>query len=102
MEIKPKSGIYICRMFHVIEAWDKVLSIEYISWCKEVIKIKRLLFPSELCLDSYPTKYQSDWMCGIYSRRSACLSYNICMSVCTNVCLCIDLTSTSSLGGGDV
>ena len=73
MEIKPKSEIYICRMFHVIEAWDKVLSIEYISWCKEVIKIKRLLFPSELCLDSYPTKYQSDCMRGLYSLSYSCL-----------------------------
>ena len=41
-------------------------------------------------------------MCGIYSCRSACLYYKIYLSVCPDVCLCIDFHFTSTLGGGDI
>ena len=48
------------------------------------------------------TKYQSDWMCGLYSRRSACMYYQVHLPVCPDVCLCISLPFTSTLGGGEV
>ena len=41
-------------------------------------------------------------MCGLYYHRSACLSYQVCMSVCPYVYLCINLPFTSNLGGGKV
>ena len=67
-----------------------------------MINIKRLILPSELRLDYSPTKFQSDWMCGIYSCMSAYLSYHIRMSVYPDVCLCIALPFTSNLGGSDI
>ena len=63
---------------------------------------KRLLFPSELQLEYYLTKYQSDWICDLYSRRSVCIYYQVCLSVCPSVCLFISLTFTSTLVGGDI
>ena len=67
-----------------------------------VNNIKRLHNSSELWLDSSPTKFKSDWMCGIYSRMSACLFYRTHLSVCPDINLCIYLPLTSTLGGGDV
>ena len=54
-------------MIHAMEAWAKVLAIKDNSWCKKVLRLIRLLYPSEIQFDSYPTKSQSDWMCVIYS-----------------------------------
>ena len=94
------------------KSWYSVHSMPW-EWCrwylqkkifvvKKVIKIKRLIFTSELWLDSSPTKSQSDWMCGIYSRRSTYMSYQVCLSVYPYVYLCIGFPLTSNLGSGDV
>ena len=42
------------------------------------------------------------WMCCLYSSRSACLYYQVCMYVCIDGCMCIAFTFTSTLGGGDL
>ena len=61
-----------------------------------------MLFPSELRLDYYPTKSQSNWMCGLYSQRSYCLSYQIFLSVFPDASPCIAFPVTSTVEGGDV
>ena len=67
-----------------------------------MINMKRLLLPPELRLDYSLTKSQSNWMCGLYYCRYACLSFQVCLSFCTRFCLCIALPFISTLGGGDV
>ena len=69
---------------------------------KKLLIMKRLVFLSEIWLDSYPTKYQLDWMCGPYSHRSACLFYLVYLSVCYNVWMCITMPFTSTMVGGYV
>ena len=69
---------------------------------KKVIMIQSFLFSSELWFCSYPTKSKFDYLCGLYSRRSSCLSCNINLSVCPNLCLSIALPFTSTLVGGGV
>ena len=41
-------------------------------------------------------------MCGLYSRKSAYLSYQDSLSTCTDVCICTPLPVTSTLVDGDV
>ena len=41
-------------------------------------------------------------MCGLYSHRFTCLSHQVHLSVCLDICLCIYFPFTSTLGGGDV
>ena len=53
-------------------------------------------------MDYSSTKYQSNYLCGLYYLRSDRMSYKICMSICTDICMCIALPFTSTLGGGDV
>ena len=65
-----------------------------------MININRLNLTSELRLYSSPTKYQSDWVYGVYSCRSACMDYQVCLLFCLEVCLCIALPSTFNFGGG--
>ena len=83
-------------------AWDKVLAIEDSGWCKEVVKIKRLISPSELRLDSYQSKYQYHWMCDLYSLRFSYLSWQFYLLVYPDVYLCIASPFASTLGGGKV
>ena len=79
-----------------------MLSIEEKVGAEKLIKIKRLLLPSEIRLDSFPTKSKFNWICDIYYHRSACLFYQFCVYVCTSICLCIAFSFASSLGGGYV
>ena len=41
-------------------------------------------------------------MCGLCSRKPACLSYQVRLSVRPDMCLCIAFPFTSTLGCGDV
>ena len=77
-----------------MEAWDKVLAIKTSIGVKKWLRIIRLLLPSEIWLDYYPTKPQYNWTCGIYPEIYAYMSYNISMYVCTIVCPCIALPFT--------
>ena len=61
-----------------------------------------LPYPLELQLDYYPTKSQSDWMCGIYTQSSVCMYHLVCLSAYPVICTCIAFPLTPTLGGGDV
>ena len=83
-------------------SWDRCYLYKTIVGVNKVVNIKSLLLPSELWLFFPPTKYQSNCMCVLYSHRSTYLSYQVYMSVCPNVFLCIALNFTSILVGGDI
>ena len=63
------------RKLHSMEVWAKVLDTEENNWYKKLLRIIRFIPPSEIHFDSYGTKPQSNWMCGPYYQRSACLYY---------------------------
>ena len=62
---------------NAIELWAKEMAIKYMIYCKKWKRLITLLLLSELRLDYYLNKYQSDWMCSLYSRWSTCLSYYV-------------------------
>ena len=90
------------RVIHGIEEWYKVLVIQTWVGVNNWSRIEIWIFLPELWLDSYPTIYQSNLMCGIYFRSSACLSYQVHLYVCTVICTCIAFPFISTLGGGDI
>ena len=85
-----------------MDARTKVLAVKDISWCNKELSIIRLLYPLEIRLDYYQTKYQYNWMCGIHYKRSVCLSYYPRPSVCPVICPCIEFIFTLTLGSGNV
>ena len=68
---------------------------------KNWLRISGYFSHQKLQLGSYPTKSQSDYMYGIYSRRSVCLSCKVHLSIYPHACLHISLPFSSTLGGGD-
>ena len=50
----------------------------------------------------FTTKYESNWMCALYSSRFACIYYQVCLYVCPDIYMCIAFPTTSTLGVGDI
>ena len=63
-------GIKVVGMKTIFLQWNKLLNLVV------------LLSPSNICLDFYPTKFWSNWICGLYYQCYVYLYHYFCLPPC--------------------